>query len=40
LGVWVAQRFLKRLNQENFERLVMVMLVFMGGLLIWQSLAA
>lgn len=40
LGIWVARRFITRLNQQAFDQLVIVMLVLMGGLLIWQSIFA
>lgn len=39
-GIWVAKRFLARLNQKAFEQLVTAMLVLMGGLLIWPSLVS
>ncbi|MBL8046251.1 MAG: sulfite exporter TauE/SafE family protein [Anaerolineales bacterium] len=39
-GIWVAKRFITRLNQRTFEQLVTAMLVLMGGLLIWQSIFA
>jgi uncharacterized membrane protein YfcA len=37
LGIWLARLLLIRLNQQVFEWVVIVLLVFASGLLFWQS---